>query len=206
MLNGVKTKCDVKKLDTQNDFNTGKKGRDVLRPIKLRLTILLDIMSEFLDNSVFTVEEKKSLAYFKEVSPDELAVGTLKKMNDTCALLCNKKKSLRSTLPYVSCPNPTNKDILLDQYYIIQQTLNLPIADEYKQYEDTIQTLTKMNHPYIDKPESLMEDLNSLVGNTFTDIKIIIVDEKKGYTILENTQNIQFYRITRGHPRFKVIL
>ena len=83
--------------------------------------------------------------------------------------------------------------------------MGISLPEEFSSYEDTLQILQKMDHPYIDEPERFMEDLNSLVGKIFDDIKLIIVDDKKGYMIIEDTKNIEFYRITRGHPRFKVI-
>ena len=58
IINSIKTKCDVKKLDTQNDFNTGKEGRDALRPIKMLHTIFLDSLNIFVKSPLFTPEEK----------------------------------------------------------------------------------------------------------------------------------------------------
>jgi hypothetical protein len=62
-----------------------------------------------------------------------------------------------------------------------------------------------MEHVYIDEPQKLMEELDSLVGKLFTDLKLIIVHDQKGYLILTDISKIQFYRITRGNPRFKVL-
>ena len=62
-----------------------------------------------------------------------------------------------------------------------------------------------MSHPYIDNPDNFKEDINSLVSKLFTNTKIIIVHEQKGYIILEDISRIKFLRITRGSPRFKVI-
>jgi hypothetical protein len=140
------------------------------------------------------------------VSPDELAVGTLKKMNDICIMLSAKKNKLRSTLPTTSVTIlGQTKESPLDLCYNICQKMGISLPEEFSSYEDTLQILQKMDHPYIDEPERFMEDLNSLVGKIFDDIKLIIVDDKKGYMIIEDTKNIEFYRITRGHPRFKVI-
>jgi hypothetical protein len=49
-----------------------------------------------------------------------------------------------------------------------------------------------------------MNPLNSLVS-IFSGLKLIFVDEKKGYCILDNISNIKFERITRGHPRFRLL-
>ena len=205
-LNGVKIKCDVKKLDKQNDFNTGKEGRDVLRPIKTFLTVLLDCLSIFTKSDVFTSDEKLALLQFHDVSPDELAVGTLKKLKEACMMLFLKKQMLRSTLPIVQFTVFSQiTEIPVDQVYHICQKSGIVFPAEVYSFMETILILQKMDHIYIDEPERLMEDLNSLVGKIFTDIKVIIVDQKKGYMMLDDINMIQFYRITRGHPRFKVI-
>lgn len=205
-LNGVKTKCDVKKLDKQDDFNTGKEGRDVLRPLKTLHTNLLDSLNVFAKSDIFTSDEKALLAWFHDVSPDELAVGTLKKLKDVCVMLSLKKKHLRSTLPLVPfTAHSQTTNMPLDLYYTICQSLGLVFPSEFSSFVETIQILQQMNHVYMDEPEKFVNDLNSLVGKIFTGIKLIIADQDKGYMIIEETSRIQFYRITRGNPRFKVL-
>lgn len=120
MINGVELKCDVKKLDTQNDFNTGKEGRDALRPIKTSITNLLDSLNVFAKSDVFTPHEKDTLLWFDDVSPDELAVGTLKRLKDICILLLYKKNNLRSTLPVVVfTAHDQTYNMPLDLFYYI---------------------------------------------------------------------------------------
>lgn len=208
MLNGIETKCDVKKLDKKNDFNTGKKGLDVIRPIKMLHTILLDSLNAFAKSDLFTSEEKEALLWFHDVSPDELAVGTLKKLKDVCVMLSLKKQKLRSTLPTISFSvHGQTKDIPIDlYYYICQKVEELDFPSKFTPYVERILILQKMDHDYINEPEKFTQDLNSLVGKLFTDIKLIIVHEQKGYLILDNIDRIKFYRITfGGKPRFQVI-
>lgn len=50
-----------------------------------------------------------------------------------------------------------------------------------------------------------MNPLNSLVS-IFSGLKLIFVDEKKGYYIVDSISKISFERITRGHPRFRLVL
>jgi len=140
------------------------------------------------------------------VSPDELAVGTLKNLKKVCVMLSLKKAKLRSTLPLVpfTAYSQTN-DMPLDLYYTICQNLGLVFPSEFSQYVETIQILQQMDHIYIDEPEKFCNDLHSLVGKLFTDIKIIIADQDKGYMIIEEPSKIKFYRITRGNPRFQVL-
>lgn len=206
MLEGVLTKCDVKKLDTQNDFNTGKEGRDMLRPMKSHHIDLLDSISTFVKSDIFTSTDKDDLLCFHDVSPDELSVGTLKKLKNICEMLSLKKQKLRSTLPTVPFTiHGQTKEMPLDLFFNISKKLELDFPPEFSSYMEVIFILQKMENVYIDEPQKLMEDLNSLVGKLFTDLKLIIVHEQKGYLILTDISKIQFYRITRGNPRFKVI-
>ena len=206
ILNGVKTKCDVKKLDSQNDFNTGKEGRDVLRPIKMLHTTFLDSLNVFAGSDLFNPEEKAKLVCVKDVSPDEVAVGTLQKLKEICVMLNLKKKTLRSTLPHVPfTANGQTKDIPLDLYYSVYKTLDLDFPTVFSSHIDTILILQKMDHIYIDEPSKFMEDLHAVVGKLFVDIRIILADKDKGYMILPDASRIRFYRITKGNPRFQVM-
>jgi len=207
ILNGIETKCDVKKLDAQNDFNTGREGRDVLRPIKLLHTSFLQYLNMIRKSDRFTLDEKAKLERVKDVSPDELARGTLKKLKEICVMLHFKKKTLKSTLPTVPFTVfGETKEMTLDDYYTIcQNNPNCTFPNEFSSHIDTILILQNMNSIYIDEPSKLMEDLNALVDKLFVDMRIILVDKDKGYMILPDASRIRFYRITRGHPRFQVL-
>lgn len=206
MLNGIETKCDVKKLDRQNDFNTGREGRDVLRPIKMLHTTFLDSLNVFVKSDLFTFEEKAKLVCIESVTPDEVPVGAIRKLQEICVMLNLKKKILLSRLPTVPfTANGQTKEMPLDLYYSVCKKLDLDFPNVFSSYIDTILILQKMDHIYIDEPRKFMEDLHDIVGKLFADVRIILVDNDKGYMILPDANRIQFYRITRGHPRFRVM-
>ena len=120
-------------------------------------------------------------------------------------MLSVKKKMLRSTLPILKVEVFSQpKEMSVDLVYNICQKSDINFPAEVHSFMETILILQKMDHIYIDNPDRLVEDLDSLVGKIFTDTKVIIVDEKNGYMIIENTSMIQFFRITLGHPRFKI--
>lgn len=168
--------------------------------------MLLDSLSLFEKSDLFTHEEKEKLKNVKDSSPDELAVGTLKKISEICLMLNRKKPILRSKLPHIPVTIYTQTTQMpLDIFYYNCQKLGLDFPYEYTDHIETIQILQKMDHIYIDEPAKFMEDLHSIVGKLFTDIKIIIVDEKKGFILVPDTTRIRFYRITRGNPRFQVL-
>jgi hypothetical protein len=77
--NGILQKFDVKKLDSQSDFNTGKDGRNVLRPLKYLHTNLLISITKLASCTQFTTDEQLILSKLQDISPDELSVGTLRK-------------------------------------------------------------------------------------------------------------------------------
>jgi hypothetical protein len=208
VLNGVETKVDIKKLDTQDDFNTGKDGRDALRPIKTKITGIIHLSEHFADSNVFTQEEQETLIDIQNRSPDEFSVGTTHKFTECLNILSSKKKALESSLPDIMIPITVDdepKDVSIPCYYDILKKLGKKIRPDLHPYIDTLETLQKMDHPYIDNPDNFKEDIDSLVGKLFTKTKIIIVHEQNGYIILEDISRIKFLRITRGNPRFKVI-
>ncbi len=205
VLNGIKTKCDVKKLDSQDDFNTGKEGRDALRATKTEHIKLFGCLNDLYGNKIFTDKENQALSELQELSPDELCVGNLKRLDQACKMLHEKKQQLRSGLPAVKITiNGCIRERPLDMYYNTCKMYDIPFPKEHESFVNVIQLLQKMDHPYIDNPGKFTGDLEALVGTIFHEIKVIIVDEKKGYMVLEREQ-IKFYRITRGNPRFQVL-
>ena len=169
-------------------------------------TTLLDYISIFENSDIFSREQRDSFAYVKDKSPDELAVGTLKKIKKICEILNKKKTTLRSSLPRVPFTLFNKTEISLDIAYGICQKSGIDFPSEFTHHIETILILQKMEHIYIDKPSKFMEDLHKLVGKLINDMGIIIVDDKKGFIILTDITRIKFYRITRGHPRFQVLL
>jgi hypothetical protein len=207
-IHGVVRKCDVKKLD-KNTFNTGVAGRNALRPIKNKLESLLLCLAPIMKNNIFTEEEQKKLGELEKMSPDELSVGTLRKLTSICKLLHEKLENLRQTLPSVkSIANPYNNtmfEMTAEKYYQLHKIFGIPLPEELQPLEETLQMMYTLEHDYITNPENLTQDLHQLT-TLFQDISLIFVDEKKGYYILENPMTkIKFERITRGHPRFRVV-
>lgn len=205
VCDGIKVKCDVKKLDTQNDFNTGVKGRNALRPIKQKYSTLLEAISTIRNSPELSSTEQEKLTELSDVTPDELALGNLQKISVVCVLLHEIQTKLRSKLPFiqpftdVSGPVPMPLDI----YHMFCEKMGRPFPDEYSEYIECIRVLQHLDHCYVREPSRFMDDLNGL-ADVFKDVTIIIVHEKKGYMFIDN-KFIRFLRITRGHPRFQVL-
>lgn len=100
IIEGVEYECDVKKLDNYT-FNTGVNGRNALRPIKTKITDLLNIFKKIIGSNLLTIEEIALLQDFKKVSPDELCVSNIRKLNKILYMLYAKRRHLISMLPSV---------------------------------------------------------------------------------------------------------
>jgi hypothetical protein len=206
IINGIPTECDVKKLDVQNDFNTGVKGRNELRPIKTKIVNLLQSIIALIESTIFTSEEKILLKSFLGISPDELAVGTLKRLNSVVQLLNTKREKILESIPIVQPFTDESGPVrmTLDVYYMLCQKMGKPFPSEYSSYEDKLNVLNDMDNSYIQNPTLLNEDLNSLV-NFLKETTLIIVDKNKGYMFISDINRVRFLRITRGHPRFQIV-
>jgi hypothetical protein len=204
IIDNVEVTCDVKKLDN-NTFNTGVKGRDALRPIKNSISELLNVFRKISTSSVLSVDERDLLGQLGELSPDELCVSNIQKINNMCLTLKRKQDELRSSLPKVT---PFQKkgesfEIPLDKYFSICLLLEDPFPSEFEPYQDTLVFLNDISHKYISCPTLFKDSLHDLVS-IFSGLQLIFVDEKMGYCICKNMNTIKFERITRGHPRFRV--
>jgi hypothetical protein len=206
IINGVPTQCDVKKLDTQNDFNTGVKGRDALRPIKINLSLLLDACYFLSEDPIFTAEEQNLLRFIKDKSPDELAVGTLTELKRACKMLNAKRNSILESIPVVHPFTDTFGPVgmTLDVYQKLCEDIKRPFPDEYSSYKPILQTLKYLDKLYVRYPDIITQDLDNLT-DFLKDTVIIIVSEKKGYMFVTDSSKIRFMRITRATPRFQII-
>lgn len=212
-IDGISMKVDVKQLD-EKTFNTGKEGRNYLRPTKNNINKILELLPKIVATLDFTNEQKKEFDVLQKesVSQDEFCAGCVKALRTVCTILNNKQKELRAMLPIVKLKPLVDPytgspiEMTAESYYKLFIELNFPLPEELKPYNNHLHILSVLNHPYINDPTKLDQDLNSLVG-LFHDIVLIFVDEEKGYYILKEIEgNIKFERITRGNPRFRVLL
>lgn len=215
-LAGEATKSDVKKLD-QGTFNTGVSGRNALRPVKARLDQLLMIMGSLVDSPIlaFTDEQKELFRGGRcplvEASPDELAMGTLEKMDRAALLLHAKQVALRASLPTRSLADPltgATQSVGAEQFYKVcrgfgRSTGDISAALGPSEFQKTEMLVSQLDHPYINDPAQLRIDLTGL-RSVFEGMVLIFVDEVKGYYLLKDLSKINFCRITKGSPRFSV--
>ena len=201
-------KCEVKKLDN-NTFNTGAEGKEYLRPVRAKLESVLAIIKRLDKEETIklSVEQKNLIKSFQAIKPDELSVGTLRRLNDVCKVLNSLYEALKIAIPTVSpfVEEGTHTPITMssDIYISICELLDRPYPASLETYKDQITQLRYIQHPYVINPISLREDLHSLL-KLFEGLTLIIVDERKGYMVLDSVNRISFERITRGNPRFRV--
>ncbi len=189
--------ADIKQLD-RNTFNTGKIGRDKLRPIKKNIESFINLIDCISDNKFFTIDEYKQLLFFKNISSDEISVGTFKKLNQTIQML-HKKRTLLSTRTIIDPFEGNSIEVSLDKYYTLCKLFEKSFC------KDEMDLMGLLNHPYICDSNLLEKEIKEL-KNIFEGIILIFVDEYKGYMIIKNPiECINFERITRGTPRFRYV-
>lgn len=207
IIDGMEYECDVKKLDNYT-FNTGVKGRDALRPIKTKITNLLNSFHKMILSNILTREEKIILQKFEKVSPDELCVSNIQKLNEILYILNKKREEIILRLPNIQPFIKKDGSIVemnLLEYYNICLILKQDFPEEFNDFNDILMLLNDLSHEYIINPDELDNSLKSLVS-IFSELKLIFVDEKKGYCIFNNIiSNIRFERITQGRPRFRLL-
>jgi hypothetical protein len=207
IINGIALKCEVKKLDVQNDFNTAKEGRNALRPIKSYHYNLLESLRNLSESqdSIFPEEVKQLLQTLANINPDEMSVGTIRKLKESCEKLHLVRLKIIESLPTVQLSNPSGEtfSMTLDVYYGMCETIGQPFPTEYVSFEPTIRILQHLKNRYIQEPHLFTDDLNNLV-QFLNDVTLIIVDEQKGYMFID-ISHVKFLRITRGNPRFQIV-
>ena len=204
-IDGVTIPCDVKKLDKYT-FNTGVKGRNLLRPIKHKLTELLTTFKKLCDSSFVSCDEKELLSTFERISPDELCVSVIHKISHACLALHKKREGILQHIPSVTPLlniDGVPIEMSLYKYYCICKIMDTPLPIQYTPYINNLSLLDYLSHEYIVEPTQFTESLQSLIS-MFSELKLIFVDEHKGYCIWNDIERIKFERITRGNPRFRV--
>jgi hypothetical protein len=93
------------------------------------------------------------------------------------------------------------KKVSVGQAYNVMVVEGKPVEEIMdklgKSYSD-LHLLDILNHPYIDEPTRLRDELNDLTS-MFDDWLLIFVDPVKGYYIMtEPNTKVKFQRITRG--------
>jgi len=201
---------DVKKLDN-GSFNTGVEGRDSLRPIKDKIGSFTITVRPLLENSYCSDDINRLLNRILETSPDELAEGTLNRFYELFLRLNRLRTELVSKTVDHSAFDPITgvayQATAVEVYRmslargIPQDTLQMKLGADYSLAKIIEESLS---HPYILDPHALRHELSGLV-NMFVGYTLIFVDNQKGYYIMKNPETqVQFMRITRGNPRFKV--
>jgi hypothetical protein len=189
-------KYDVKQLD-HGTFNTGRDGRDALRRVKAKIMGILSLAAV-----------PNELA---EISPDEISQKNVARIKRYLHQLNDYKKSLYNQLLVHRMHDPVSgeyKDCNSFEFYKalgVHRTPDEVVGIMGIQSYTIAKKFDDLSHPYIDSPEQMAIDLSNIGGEIFHDIGLIFVDEKNGYHIMKNpAANIEFERITRGSPRFRV--
>jgi hypothetical protein len=203
---------DIKQLDKDGSFNSGVRGRDVLRPIKEGIGRFLSDLQGIIEagKDYFSEELKSTMQSLLDKSPDEMCPPALKSLDESFKELNIMRSTLGESLIYqeVSLPNGKKDKKRDDIWY------NMLIASCYSDSEVCnemgqqrflqAKLYNVLKHPYIIDAEKMMHELRNL-PRIFDNKWLFYVDEKKGfYPVFNAGCNVEFQRITKGSPRFVV--
>ena len=209
------SRVDVKELD-KGTFNTGVNGRNALRPIKAELANLLTIIN-LIGQSSNTPSEIahtiKNLNKKGDKSPDEICESAVRELTKICQQLCDYRISVISKLKLSTTYDSFTghqSQIRSDAVYriaIAEGKTPVEIKTKLGEDYDLSKTVVEhLSHPYILEPQLLVSNLKKL-KLVFEGYTLIFVDETKGYYIMNDPcEKVEFIRITKGSPRFKVHL
>lgn len=200
MFNGtLYPRGDVKKLDTDGSFNTGKNGRRAYRDFETKLS---DLFSRFRRSELPPLQELGNR------DTGELCESTLKSIVDNCTQLLTLRRELESALPavkpmidpYSGREVPMTAQSLYAFY--MQNKIDLP--DILSPHREFLRMLEVLDHEYIRDPTAMMQELNSL-KTIFEGVVLVFVNEEHGYHVATDpVKTVRFLRVTKGCPRFRV--
>jgi len=208
-------KGEVKELDSANTFQVGRDGRDRLRPTKIYISKLIQIFITLVyeDSPYINSHIKKKMDSISKISPDEICKSNILSINKICKYLYDLKVRIYKCLPdiniYDSITGVKSNVHMLDAYAIMiaerKSVVDIKKTLSEEQF-DYVNLLTIIEHPYINDPSKMNNDLNGTC-DMFKLSTLIFVNEKGYYILCSNIKDkISFERITLGKPRFKAHL
>jgi hypothetical protein len=220
-------KWEVKKLDSDNSFRLGVEVSSNYRQIIDSVTRILDgiiKIEDSLENSKTADLIKDCIKKIKSISgrtstllidglrKNEVSSANLNKADEiielvkTLVITVNKKVNLFSSFD----GSKTEYDLLTAYQKLSFETISieeklLTLDCDLDFYNKLLLTISIGKDLSIFNEKGLKETLNLLVRSIFTDIKLVLVQENKGYKPITNLNKIYCNRITSGNPRCKVL-
>lgn len=220
-------KWEVKKLDSANSFRLGVEVSSSYRQIIDSVTRILEqiinlekllVDSDTADliknciNKIKTTSGQTKTLLVEGLRKNEVSTANLDKANGIIELIKtittkdDKKVSLFSSFD----GSVIEYDLLTAYHKLSFESIS--IEDKLLILDCDLDFYNKLlltAHIGLDismfNNKSLKEILNQLVRNIFTDIKLVLVQESKGYKPITDLNKIYCIRITSGNPRCKVL-
>ena len=220
-------KWEVKKLDSDNSFRLGVEVSSNYRQIINSAIRILDGIIKIEDS----LEYSKTAALIKDCikkikstsgSTKTLLINGLRKNEVSSANLDKADKIIELVKTLVITENKkvnlfssfdgskTEYDLLTAYQRLSFETISieeklLTLDCDIDFYNKLLLTISIGKDLSIFNEKGLKETLNLLVRSIFTDIKLVLVQEEKGYKPITNLNKIYCNRITSGGPRCKVL-
>lgn len=218
-------KWEVKKLDIDNSFRLGVSVSSEYNHLLLKVISCLnnlekikdELFSEFFQKKIYKITEQVNSPFgrgktsiFEGLLKNEISEANLNKLNELLEELklitffdyqniemyssFNGKKFKYSSLD-------TIRKIKLEDITKDEKIKLFGSADLYdknfisSEIYDDLEIL-------VDK--TFKEELDRIVRGVFDNIRLVVVDEQKGYLPILDLEKISCYRITSGNPRCKI--
>ena len=220
-----KEKWEIKKLDEDDSFRLGVSVSTAYNDLRLRVincSMILNIiknqlLSERIKKTIIKIYEEIETAHGRAshsivvgLFQNELAETNLNKLNE----LLENLKDIISIKPeiiemYSSFDGKKYKYSSLDavkkiNLEDISQDQKLEIFRDPESYDKNFICSQISEHLEILKNETLKEKLDKIVRGAFQGLRLVLVDEQKGYKPFSTLQSVSCYRITSGAPRCRI--
>ena len=220
-----KEKWEIKKLDDDGSFRLGvsvsTKYNDLLfRVINCYMTLTKikdQLLSQNIKNRIMKIYDEIETAHGRAkhsiivgLFQNELAEANLNKLNE----LLESLKDIISFEPqiiemYSSFDGGKNEYSSLDavkkiNIENISQDQIFELFRDPESYDENFICSQISEHLVILKNETLKEKLDEIVRSAFQGLRLVLVDQQKGYKPLSTLDSVFCYRITSGGPRCKI--
>ena len=202
--------AEVKQLDGI-EFAMHKLVAKKLRPIQANIASFVSRipdLQERIRNHI--TEDLADLTGLEDLIQDEVSSGNIKILVNSFKILNRLIIRLQKEQTMFHTVDSFGKSITVNSSHYLRKLRADHYSSEFiettmttSQYEIARLLVDYLDHPFIDNPDKMMGDLNSLT-EVFKDLLMIFVTEEGYYIMTDPYTKIVFSRITRG-CKFKLL-
>jgi len=220
-------KWEVKKMDSDNSFRLGVEiasdYRKIVDSVMKILDNIISIESRLIESEncktiknickrIKSTSGRTTTLLIEGLRKDEVSAENLTKADDILSELIELVELDDKTLELFSSYDGSLKSYNLTNSFAKLELEDITTVNKLESLECDSNTYNLLLLSYytsedlnLFRTETLKEQLNRLVRNIFSDIKLVLVNKTKGYKPLTDLSKIYCNRITSGNPRCKVL-